>query len=126
LPDVYRVKEEILHPKFDGKIRPDLDANGDGDVTPEDGTMTLVKRMTIAEKTAHWQQVFQHAEDRGIEIYLKVGDASGEKSDLESGLPPLKQINRGQVPWSCCVLWAFYSQFNLNPVISTRSDVVRV
>ncbi len=70
MPDVYRVKEELLHPKFDGKIRPDLDANGDGQVTPQDGTMTLVKKMTMDEKISHWKQVFQYAEDRGIEIYL--------------------------------------------------------
>lgn len=30
----------------------------------------VVKKMTIAEKTAFWQKVFQYAEDRGIEIYL--------------------------------------------------------
>jgi len=70
MPDVYRVREDLLHPKFDGKIRPDLDANGDGEVTPEDGTMALVKSMTIDEKIAHWKQVFQYAEDRGVEIYL--------------------------------------------------------
>ena len=70
LDDVYRVKEELLTPKLDGKIRPGLDANGDGDVTPEDGTMTRVKKMTIDEKIAHWKKVFQYAEDRGIEIYL--------------------------------------------------------
>lgn len=70
MPDVYRVKEELLHPKFDGKIRPDLDANGDGEVTPEDGTMTLVKTMTMDEKIAHWKKVFQHAGDRGIEVQL--------------------------------------------------------
>jgi hypothetical protein len=70
MPDVYRVKEEILHPRFDGKIRPDLDANGDGEVTPQDGTMTLVKKMTIDDKISHWKKVFQHAEDRGVEIYL--------------------------------------------------------
>lgn len=59
MSDMYREKEGILHPKFDGKIRPDLDANGDGEVTPKDGTMTLVKSVTIEEKMAHWQKVFQ-------------------------------------------------------------------
>lgn len=70
MPDVYRVKDEILGPELDGKVRPDLDANGDGDVTVEDGTMALVKKMTIDEKIAHWIKVFQYAEDRGIEVYL--------------------------------------------------------
>ena len=70
MPDVYRVKDCLLTPDLDGKIRPDLDANGDGEVTPEDGTMTLVKRITIDDKIAHWKKVFQYAEDRGIEIYL--------------------------------------------------------
>ncbi len=86
--DVYRVKEEILHPKFDGKIRPDLDANGDGEVTPDDGTMTLVKSMTIEEKTAHWQQVFQHAEDRGLEIYLFHWNVYVNGSEGKYGITP--------------------------------------
>ena len=88
MPDVYRVKEEILHPKFDGKIRPDLDANGDDEVTPEDGTMTLVKRMTIDEKIAHWKQVFQYAEDRGIEIYLFHWDVYVNGSEGKYGITP--------------------------------------
>ena len=56
LSDVYRVKESILHPKFDGKIRPDLDANGDGRVTPEDGTMTrVVLRDSDAGRDVVWR-----------------------------------------------------------------------
>ena len=70
MPDVYRVKKGLLHPKFDGKLRDDLDTDGDGIVEAEDGTIELVKRMTIAEKIAHWKQVFKYAEDRGIEIYI--------------------------------------------------------
>ena len=88
MPDVYRVKEEILHPKFDGKIRPDLDANGDGDVTPADGTMTLVKKMTIAAKIAHWKKVFQYAEDRGIEIYLFHWDVYVNSAEGKYGITP--------------------------------------
>jgi hypothetical protein len=88
MPDVYRVKEEILHPKFDGKIRPDLDANGDGEVTPEDGTMTLLKEMTIDEKISHWKKVFQHAEDRGIEIYLFHWDVYVNNAEGKYGITP--------------------------------------
>lgn len=88
MPDVYRVKEEILHPKFDGKVRPDLDANGDGEVTPEDGTMTLVKRMTVDEKLAHWKQVFQYAEDRGIDIYLFSWDVYVNSAEGKYGITP--------------------------------------
>jgi len=88
LPDVYRVREELLHPKFDGKIRPDLDANKDGEVTPEDGTMTLVKKMTIDEKITHWKKVFQHAEDRGIEIYLFHWDIYVNSSEGKYGITP--------------------------------------
>jgi hypothetical protein len=88
MPDVYRVKEELLHPKFDGKIRPDLDANGDGEVIPEDGTMTLVKKITIDEKIAHWKQVFQYAEDRGIEIYLFHWDIYVNGAEGKYGITP--------------------------------------
>lgn len=47
-----------------------LDTNGDGHLTPEDGTIELVKKMTSAEKIAHWTKVFKHAGDRGIEVAL--------------------------------------------------------
>ncbi len=36
----------------------------------EPGTMKLIKKMTIDEKIRHWQEVFEYAEDRGIDIYL--------------------------------------------------------
>jgi hypothetical protein len=88
MPDVYRVKEEVLNPKFDGKIRPDLDANKDGKITLEDGTMTLVKRMTVDEKLAHWKKVFQHAEDRGIEIYLFHWDIYVSSAEGKYGITP--------------------------------------
>ncbi|VGO23521.1 Ig-like domain-containing protein [Pontiella sulfatireligans] len=88
MEDVCRVKEEILHPKFDGKIRPDLDANGDGEVTPEDGTMTLVKRISVDEKIAHWKQVFQYAEDRGIDIFLFHWDVYVNGSEGKYGITP--------------------------------------
>lgn len=88
MPDVYRVKEELLHPKFDGKIRPDLDANSDGAVTPEDGTMTLVRKMTVDEKTAHWKKVFEHAGDRGIEIYLFHWDIYVNSAEGKYGITP--------------------------------------
>ncbi|OUW18224.1 MAG: hypothetical protein CBD18_03250, partial [Opitutales bacterium TMED158] len=88
MPDVYRVKEDLLHPKFDGKIRPDLDANKDGEVTPADGTMTLVKRMTIEEKIAHWQNVFQYAEDRGVDIFLFHWDIYVNGSEGKYGITP--------------------------------------
>jgi len=88
LSDVYRVKEGLLHPQFDGKIRPDLDANRDGDVTPEDGTITLVKKMTIEEKTAHWKKVFEYAEDRGIDIYLFHWDVYVNSAEGKYGITP--------------------------------------
>ncbi|MFC1761113.1 Ig-like domain-containing protein [Planctomycetota bacterium] len=69
--DVYRVKKDILQPHFKNKLQ-DLDQNGDGYLTLEHdaGVLELVKKMTIGEKIAFWQKVFQYAEERGIEIYI--------------------------------------------------------
>ena len=71
IDDVYRIKGGLLKPEFKNKLQ-DLDQNGDGylSVEHESNVLELVKRMTIDEKIAHWQRVFQYAEDRGIEIYL--------------------------------------------------------
>ncbi|VGO23519.1 hypothetical protein [Pontiella sulfatireligans] len=69
LDDVYRLKEEYLVPGISNKFE-DMDKNHDGYLTMEDGTIELVKKITIDEKVEHWKKVFQHAEDRGIEICL--------------------------------------------------------
>jgi hypothetical protein len=62
LDDVYRVSDGVFRPHHRNRLQDvDLDAPG---------TLTLVKKISMEEKIAHWQRVFQHAEDRGIEIYL--------------------------------------------------------
>jgi len=70
LDDVYRIGVDI-QPHFKNKLQ-DLDQNDDGYLSVEHDSkvLKLVKKMTIDEKIAHWQRVFQYAEDRGIEIYL--------------------------------------------------------
>ncbi|MDX2432486.1 MAG: hypothetical protein QNK35_16225 [Bacteroides sp.] len=62
LDDVYRVSEGIFQPKFKNRLQ-DVDLD-------EPGVMELVKKISMEDKISHWQQVFQYAEDRGIEIYL--------------------------------------------------------
>jgi hypothetical protein len=62
MDDVYRVSDGILTPDHSNKFQ-DLDFD-------KPGTIELVKKMSIEEKIAHWQRVFQYAEDRGIEIFL--------------------------------------------------------
>lgn len=62
LGDVYRISDGILLPHHKNKLQ-DVDFD-------KPGTLQLVKKMSIDEKIAHWQRVFQYAEDRGIEIYL--------------------------------------------------------
>ena len=69
LVDVYRLKDEYLKPGISNKFE-DMDKNHDGALTEEDGTIELVKKMTIDEKIEHWKKVFRHAEDRGIDIYI--------------------------------------------------------
>lgn len=81
--DVYRVKEGVLNHESKGRyftkifMMKDhewhdgvLDTNGDGHASPEDGTIELVKEMTIDDKIAHWKRVFKHAGDRGIQVTL--------------------------------------------------------
>ncbi len=61
LDDVYRIGVDI-YPHEKNKWQ-DVDFD-------KPGTLKLVKKISIEEKIAHWQRVFQYAEDRGIEIYL--------------------------------------------------------
>jgi hypothetical protein len=61
LDDVYRIGVD-LQPHYKNKLQ-DLDLD-------KPGTLQLVRKISIDEKIAHWQRVFQYAEDRGIEIYL--------------------------------------------------------
>jgi hypothetical protein len=68
--DVYRMKEGLLKPHHPRDLFLSFDTDGNGAIEPEDGTIELVKKMTIDEKIAHWQKVFNYAEDRGLEIYL--------------------------------------------------------
>lgn len=81
--DVYKAKDGILDHESKGRyftkifMMKDhqwhegcLDTNGDGKASPEDGTIELVRKMTIDEKIAHWKRVFKHAGDRGIQVTL--------------------------------------------------------
>ena len=61
LDDVYRIGVDI-YPRTKNKWQ-DVDFD-------KPGTLKLVKKISIEQKIAHWQRVFQYAEDRGIEIYL--------------------------------------------------------
>ncbi len=75
MEDVFRVAESELDMSVNSKLIPTLDLDGDGNVEEIEGGVTnhmiqLVKRLTMAEKVAHWQEVFQYAEERGIEVYL--------------------------------------------------------
>ncbi len=71
LDDVYRIKDGLLKPHFKNKLQ-NLDQNGDVCLSVEHDSevLELVKRLTIDEKIDHWQRVFNHARDRGIEIQL--------------------------------------------------------
>lgn len=62
LDDVYRITE--------GKLTPEIKNKWQGLDIDAPGNLTLVKKLSIEDKIAHWQRVFQYAEDRGIEIYL--------------------------------------------------------
>jgi hypothetical protein len=68
LDDVYRIGVD-LKPEFkkSGKSGP---WGSEGININKPGVLKLVKKMNIDEKISHWQQVFQYAGDRGIEIYL--------------------------------------------------------
>tara|TARA_R110002096_G_scaffold74283_18_gene176133 strand:- start:4034 stop:7000 length:2967 start_codon:yes stop_codon:yes gene_type:complete len=124
MPDVYRVREDILHPNFDGKIRPDLDANGDGEVTSEDGTMTLVKRMSVEEKMAHWKQVFEYAEGRGVDLYLFHWNVYVNGSEGKYGITP-EQTNQKTIDYiRACVKEALltYPQIKGIGVTSGEDD----
>ncbi|MFC1652217.1 hypothetical protein ACFL3F_00715 [Planctomycetota bacterium] len=81
--DVYKAKDGVLNHESKGRyftkifMMKDhqwhdgcLDTNGDGKASPEDGTIELVRKMTIDEKIAHWKKVFKHAGDRGIQVTL--------------------------------------------------------
>ena len=68
--DVYRMKDGLIQPHHPRDLFKSFDTDGNGAIEPEDGTIELIKKMTIDEKIAHWQKVFDHAEDRGLEIYL--------------------------------------------------------
>lgn len=85
LPDVYKARAGALDNESRGRyftkifmrkqghydwVDGCLDTNGDGHLTMEDGTIELVRKMTIDEKIAHWTKVFKHAGDRGIEVAL--------------------------------------------------------
>ena len=62
LDDVYRISDGIFQPHHRNKLQ-DIDLD-------KPGTLELVKKISIDEKIAHWQRVFNYAGDRGIEIYL--------------------------------------------------------
>ena len=62
LDDVYRIRDGVFEPHHRNKLQ-DIDFN-------KPGVLEQVKKITIDEKIAHWQKVFNYAGDRGIEIYL--------------------------------------------------------
>lgn len=62
LDDVYRISDGVLRPEDTNKFK-DIDFE-------MPGVLQLVKKAPIEEKIRHWQRVFQHAEDRGIEIFF--------------------------------------------------------
>lgn len=67
LEDVYRIAKLIPDYRKSGKKGP----WGPGLVDIDDpGVLELVKKISMNDKIAYWQKVFQYANDRGIEIYL--------------------------------------------------------
>ncbi len=70
LEDVYRMKDGLLQPRQPRDLFKTFDTDKNGAINEEDGVIELVMKLSMDEKTAHWQRVFQHAADRGIEIYL--------------------------------------------------------
>ena len=70
LEDVYRMKEGLLQPRQPRDLFKTFDKDKNGTIDEADGVIELVMKLSMDEKTAHWQKVFQHAANRGIEIYL--------------------------------------------------------
>jgi hypothetical protein len=62
MDDVYRIADGIFEPQHRNKLQ-DIDINAPG-------VLERVKKISIDDKIAHWQKVFNYAGDRGIEIYL--------------------------------------------------------
>ncbi|MFC2115079.1 hypothetical protein ACFLTU_01290 [Bacteroidota bacterium] len=59
--DVYFIKDTLNTSHLDRAVRLEEDT---------EGKLNLVKQISIDEKIKYWQQVFQYAEDRGIEIMM--------------------------------------------------------
>ena len=55
---------------FNGEVTAETDMKWKGIDLDNPENLTVVKKMTIDEKIKFWQQVFQYAEDRGIDIYI--------------------------------------------------------
>ena len=55
---------------YNGEITSMTDMKWKGEDIQNPEKLTVVKTMTINEKIAFWQQVFEYAENRGIDIYL--------------------------------------------------------
>lgn len=70
LEDVYRMKDGLLQPRQPRDLFKTFDRDKNETIDAADGVLELVMKLSMDEKTAHWQKVFQHAADRGIEIYL--------------------------------------------------------
>ncbi|GAB5560020.1 MAG: hypothetical protein SynsKO_16670 [Synoicihabitans sp.] len=70
LEDVYRMKDGLLQPRQPRDLFKTFDKDKNGAINEADGVIERVMKLSMDEKTAHWQKVFQHAADRGIEIYL--------------------------------------------------------
>lgn len=70
LEDVYRMKDGLLKPRQPRDLFKSFDTDKNGAIEPQDGTIELVMKLSMDDKITHWKRVFQHAADRGIEIYL--------------------------------------------------------
>lgn len=55
---------------FTGKIDHTITRDWTGRGIQHPDSLRVIKKISIDEKIAFWQQVFQYAEDRGIDIYL--------------------------------------------------------
>lgn len=55
---------------YNGEITSMTDMKWKGEDIQNPEKLTVIKTMTIDEKIAFWQQVFEYAENRGIDVYL--------------------------------------------------------
>ena len=56
--------------RYTGRIDSNTNMKWIGEDIWDPEKLEIIKKMTIEEKIAFWQKVFNHAEDRGIEVYI--------------------------------------------------------